>query len=501
MENIFLQQPEFIDHDVRTQRPSTFFGNYQITTEFQYQRHRILLPHDMVQGCSVLDLGSATGATGAWVMSAGAAHYTGVELQDQFCAMSRECLSRYYPGQNWQVLQTDFESFFESEPAPYDIVLSFGSIYNSTGVEQHVKWLANASRRYIVVDVTIPPMQKRMLENAPKNTEQYKWAHNMAFTQYSNGLMVSDNGYSLGITSGWPTLGALELLLDPYGFRLLHNKSDALQALFPQCEGRYYAIFEKTDSPAQSLPDTREAVCNPDRSVVIPFDAADYRYLSYSDKSWKFDSKVADVFDIHARQHIPDYDRVIKKCVSLCTKYVPDPVQSCVLEVGCAVGETLQQLTSAGFSNLVGVESSLEMLEKSRARSRAQLIHSEQFPAELGPYHAVLCNWTLHFIREKQSYLQDIYNGLVPGGFLIVTDKTCNSGIDLDLYHDFKRSQGVSEQEIAAKAAAVQDIMFINDPEWYQTTLTDLGFQDVVIINQVPCFTTFLAFKPQDLLQ
>jgi hypothetical protein len=63
------------------------------------------------------------------------------------------------------------------------------------------------------------------------------------------------------------------------------------------------------------------------------------------------------------------------------------------------------------------------------------------------------------------------------------------------MYHNFKRSQGVSEEEIESKAASVKDVMFINEPAWYQETLKELGFNNIVVLHQVPCFTTFLAFK------
>ena len=91
--------------------------------------------------------------------------------------------------------------------------------------------------------------------------------------------------------------------------------------------------------------------------------------------------------------------------------------------------------------------------------------------------------------------MQDIYENLKPGGFLILSDKTCNTGIDLELYHKFKQSQGVSPEEISVKAASVKNIMFIDEPVWYINTLTQLGFKPVTVINAAPCFTTFLARK------
>jgi tRNA (cmo5U34)-methyltransferase len=135
------------------------------------------------------------------------------------------------------------------------------------------------------------------------------------------------------------------------------------------------------------------------------------------------------------------------------------------------------------------------MINKTSSLDIAHWILGDQFPIDDGPYHAIFCNWTLHFIQDKISYLKSMYQGLMPGGFMILSDKTCNSGIDLKLYHNFKRSQGVSEDEITNKAASVKDIMFINEPNWYLEQLKLIGFDQVSIINAAPCFTTFLAIK------
>jgi trans-aconitate methyltransferase len=163
--------------------------------------------------------------------------------------------------------------------------------------------------------------------------------------------------------------------------------------------------------------------------------------------------------------------------------------------VGCATGETIRRLNKVGYKNLVGVDASASMLNPIKDTPLAQWIHSENFPSATGPYQVVLCNWTLHFIRQKVEYLTAVYESLNPSGLLILTEKTSNGGIELQLYHDFKRSQGVSEQEIDNKAYSVQDIMFVDSYAWYLEILNNIGFKDIKIINASPCFTTFMAVK------
>ena len=206
--------------------------------------------------------------------------------------------------------------------------------------------------------------------------------------------------------------------------------------------------------------------------------------------TWKFDSTVAANFVEHAQRHIPNYNLVIDKSVDVCKHYLLP--NNCIVDVGCATGETIRRLSHAGFKNLVGVESSQAMLEHCDT-TLARYVHSNKFPNE--PFDAVLCNWTLHFIKDKIPYLKDIFDNLSSGGFLVLSEKTSLDLVGIKFYHQLKRKNGVSEQEILNKEASVANIMYINHPKWYLDTLAQVGFQNIQIIDASWCFTTFLCYK------
>ena len=220
-------------------------------------------------------------------------------------------------------------------------------------------------------------------------------------------------------------------------------------------------------------------------------------------ETWKFDKKIASEFINHAQHHIPGYERIIKKTVSLCQKLLPSFDHESmhkykIIDVGCATGNTIRQLQKVGFQSLVGVDSSTDMLLQARNEGLDKIAHivkSDTFPTNKGTFQIIICNWTLHFIKDKETYLTDMYNSLETGGSLILTDKTYNDGIDLELYHDFKRNQGVTEAEIVAKAESVKNVMYIDPPDWYLNTLKSVGFTRVTIIDADYCFTSFLATK------
>jgi tRNA (cmo5U34)-methyltransferase len=206
---------------------------------------------------------------------------------------------------------------------------------------------------------------------------------------------------------------------------------------------------------------------------------------------WRFDKKVAKTFVQHAQNHIPGYDRVIDKSVNFLKRRLN--ANDAIIDVGCATGETLKRLSQAGFNNLYGVDNSPDMLEQV-PQHVARLLCDDRFPCQQ-KYQAVIMNWTLHFVSNKLQYLTDIWNSLDHKGILILSDKTQNKDVYLELYHDFKRSQGLSEQEIQNKTAQVQDVMHIDSQAWYLKTLTHIGFDDIIVIDADWCFTTFLAIK------
>lgn len=207
---------------------------------------------------------------------------------------------------------------------------------------------------------------------------------------------------------------------------------------------------------------------------------------------WQFDDAVADRFEREARSHIPNYESVVEKCIALAHGAFPEK-RARIIDVGSATGYTLDRLKAAGFSDIHGVESSRAMYDRSRLKERVLL--SETFPKAHGPFDMVLANWTLHFIGEREAYLRDVYDGMSPDGMLVLTDKMLTSKLVHDRYHDFKRSQGVSDEEIRRKEESLVDVLVPHPIEWYAETLRGIGFRDIAVIDAHWCFATLVASK------
>lgn len=206
-------------------------------------------------------------------------------------------------------------------------------------------------------------------------------------------------------------------------------------------------------------------------------------------KKWQFDRAAAENFAAIARREIPDYERVIDLSIQIIKRLNKGNPK--IIDVGSAIGTTLHALYEAGFEYLYGVDSSAEML--SRSFDKAVLIESEEFPVEHGPYDVVIANWVLHFIKDREQYLEDIKKSLTSGGVLILTEKVAGSQLANDLYHDFKRRNGMTDEQIEEKKQRLEGVLIPYPIDWYMGMLKSLGFDSVEIINVNTVFVTFLA--------
>lgn len=472
----FQKFPHFIDTDIRINR--SLSTGYNVNYELMKCRHLSLLPANLVKDRSVLDLGCCVGATGAWVLDNGAASYTGVELQKSFADQAKENLTTSFSNCNWQIIESSVEQFFKSNTNRYDIVYAGGLIYSSLYYQELIKNIATITNVAVVIESRIPNI---INSNHIKKSDSEFWP----VVEYDTGGMIHENSANLKVRNAVPSIGAVSMLLDDLGFEIDFESYNATKLCPTRESKRFGGVFYKKQNPSEQQ--TTENLYNSNSTKLVP-------WTTTIPVNWEFNDDVAKGFVQHAERHIPDYDKVIDMTVNLCKSLLNDPLNDRIIDVGCATGETISRLYTNGCCNLIGVDNSQAMLDQCMP-DQAYYILNDKFPTENGPYHAVICNWTLHFIKDKTEYLTQIYNSLVPGGFIVLTDKTENSGIALKLYHNFKRERGVSEEEIVAKANSVKSIMFIDSPDWYFRTLETIGFSNTSIISSAPCFTTFIAVK------
>ena len=146
----FEEAPEFVGMDNRQRRSFT-----PVSVEQMEKKHPALLPRELVEGKSVLDLGCCLAATGHWCLSQGAASYVGVELQQTYADSARALMGRYHPGRfriDWEPI----ESWLEDTEERFDVVAMLGALYAFTDYYSIVRRMARIAKEAIVIEALYP---------------------------------------------------------------------------------------------------------------------------------------------------------------------------------------------------------------------------------------------------------------------------------------------------------------------------------------------------------
>ncbi len=226
---------------------------------------------------------------------------------------------------------------------------------------------------------------------------------------------------------------------------------------------------------------------------------------------FEFNEPVARVFDDMLERSIPFYKECQQMAVELALYFAQKG--SAVYDLGCSTGTLLRHLVKAipitQKIRFVGLDNSEAMLNKARGKLRGHLKRFELVKAdlesgfELADASVVIMNYTLQFIPPKRraAMLKKIYQGLRPGGGLILIEKVRGesaglNGLFVERYHAYKRCQGYSKLEIAKKREALEKVLIPLKPGKNHDLLASAGFRQVDVFFKWFNFAGFLAVKP-----
>ena len=109
------------------------------------------------------------------------------------------------------------------------------------------------------------------------------------------------------------------------------------------------------------------------------------------------------------------------------------------------------------------------------------------------PSSVILMNFTLQFLapHERQAMIQRIYDALLPGGVLILSEKFTHEDVIgnellVDLHHQFKGDNGYSDLEISQKRTALEKVMLTDTMSTHTSRLDSAGFAHII-----PWFSCF----------
>jgi tRNA (cmo5U34)-methyltransferase len=192
---------------------------------------------------------------------------------------------------------------------------------------------------------------------------------------------------------------------------------------------------------------------------------------------FEFNEEVAEVFDDMLVRSIPMYLEQQEMIRELAGRFWSPGTT--IYDLGCSTATTLCNVARVTTKPccLVGFDNSPAMLDRAQWKIRKEGLEdcvSVRFAdfdvgldgIKLENASVVTMCWTLQFVRplNRERVIQWIYNSLVPGGALIVTEKTLANNTQMnrlfiELYYDFKKRNKYSPAEIRRKREALENVL------------------------------------------
>lgn len=241
---------------------------------------------------------------------------------------------------------------------------------------------------------------------------------------------------------------------------------------------------------------TKDSLFSRPRKTVPPFE---------------FNASVAEVFDDMLNRSVPCYRELIQRQAQLTARFHRPGTR--IYDLGCSTGNLGLAICSAmqddSSFELVGVDNSEAMLKVYRERlpsvpgaTQIRLACSDIRELTMNNASVVILNLTLQFIppTDRETLLEKIYRALVPGGVLLLTEKTVHahaglSELQQDFYYRLKAENGYSEMEISQKREALENVLIPETVETHLKRLRRIGFNAVDIWLKWFNFTAFIALK------
>ncbi|MEO1904391.1 MAG: carboxy-S-adenosyl-L-methionine synthase CmoA [Methylococcales bacterium] len=225
---------------------------------------------------------------------------------------------------------------------------------------------------------------------------------------------------------------------------------------------------------------------------------------------FKFDASVVTVFPDMIQRSVPGYRAMISAIGLLSERFVqPD---SLCYDLGCSLGAatlSMRHQITERACEIIAVDNSAAMVEQCQRLVNeddgvipVQVIEADVREIVIEKASVVVLNFTLQFLprHDRLALLTHVFQGLLPGGILILSEKLRFSDdrqneLHTDMHHIFKKANGYSDLEISQKRLALDNILLPETLVEHQERLRGIGFESSEVWFQYFNFASILALK------
>ncbi|MCG9712257.1 carboxy-S-adenosyl-L-methionine synthase CmoA [Shewanella insulae] len=225
---------------------------------------------------------------------------------------------------------------------------------------------------------------------------------------------------------------------------------------------------------------------------------------------FQFDDRVAGVFGDMIRRSVPGYGQIINTLGDFADKCVTP--NSKIYDLGCSLGAatlSVRRRIEGRGCEIIAVDNSESMVERCKQNLSAyvsetpvDLICADIRDIEIQDASMVILNFTMQFLapEDRQTLIANIYQGLKPGGILVLSEKLVFEDEPVqhlldELHLDFKRANGYSELEISQKRSSLEHVMKPDTLLQHQQRLQAQGFSHFSVWFQCFNFASMVAIK------
>lgn len=218
-----------------------------------------------------------------------------------------------------------------------------------------------------------------------------------------------------------------------------------------------------------------------------------YTAQAASSGSFRFDEAVAEVFPDMLRRSIPGYGASIEAIGDLAARFV-QPGTNCY-DLGCSLGAAslaIQRNIRGRGCRIIAVDNSPAMVARCkenlssepRSETEISVLEDDVLLIPIDGASMVVMNYTMQFLApaKRDEMVQKIGRGLLPGGIFLLSEKVVDEDqaledIVADLHYQFKRRNRYSDQEIARKRTAIEDVLIPDTMARHYERLQAAGFR------------------------